>query len=196
MMNENIRLVVGLGNPGTPYQSTRHNAGRWFVDLFSNDLCASAPLESKFGYYKACLSPQGDKVYFFESKKYMNECGLSIAGFAKYYKIAAHQILVAYDEMDLPPGVIRLRRGGGCAGHNGLKDCIKHIKGDFYRLRIGVGRPLKGIDPANYVLSSPTYDEQNRINAIITDACHDARYVLEGSIELFMNKLHKINHGI
>lgn len=195
-MNESIRLFVGLGNPGVSYQSTRHNAGRWFVDQFSHDISNSAPLESKFGYYKAGLSKRGEKVYFFESKKYMNECGLSIAAFAKYYKIAAHQILIAYDEMDLPPGIVRLRQGGGCAGHNGLKDCIKHIKGDFYRLKIGIGRPLKGMDPANYVLSSPTHDQQNRIDAIITDARHDAHFFLEGSIELFMNKLHKINHGI
>ena len=196
-MNEGIRLFVGLGNPGTNYEHTRHNAGRWFIKQLLHKYNASNIKKGKQGYYAHFQAHPDQKVYCFESEKYMNECGQSISTFARFHKIEPHQILIVYDEMDLPPGSIRLKLGGGSSGHNGLKDCKRHIHSeDFYRLRIGVGRCAFSADAANYVLSSPTPTEREKIDAVIENACYYADCLINGKMDEFMNELHQINHGV
>ncbi len=193
--NQPIRLIVGLGNPGSIYQETRHNIGQRFTRLLADKLNAPGFKTASSGAYQKLTLPSQQQLFFFESTKYMNECGAGIARFAKYYKIAPNQILIAYDEMDLTPGSMRLKLGGGSAGHNGIKDCLLHLPSeDFVRLRVGIGRNAHG-ESSNYVLSSPNRDQLEKIDSIIDEACNYAELILQGHWDTFMNKLHCINYG-
>src|SRR5690606_8275070 len=136
-----IQLIVGLGNPGRDYEATRHNAGFWLVEELARRHGGSFRMEPRFRAEVARIRLAGREVWLAKPQDFMNNSGRVTAAVAAFYKIAPEAILVAHDELDLPPGGLRLKSGGGAGGHNGLKDLIAHVGEKFWRLRIGVGHP-------------------------------------------------------
>ena len=166
-----IQLLVGLGNPGPEHALDRHNAGFWFVDQIA--VAAGASLKPERGFFGdvARVRLQGRELWLLEPSTYMNRSGQSVGAFARFYKIAPENILVAHDELDLPPGGIRLKQGGGNGGHNGLKDIQAQLGSpDFWRLRLGIGHPGERNEVVNYVLKPPRREEQAEIDAAL-DRC-------------------------
>jgi PTH1 family peptidyl-tRNA hydrolase len=152
-----IKVMVGLGNPGREYQETRHNAGFLFLDYLANSAGAKWVHANQFSAEMAEFVSGRDKLLLLKPMTYMNKSGFSVARILNYYKIKPDQMLVVHDELELPEGVVKMKRDGGHAGHNGLRDIIAHINTrDFYRLRIGIGRPASGANIADYVLSKPS----------------------------------------
>ena len=161
------RLIVGLGNPGNEYEDNRHNLGFWFVDRLASDLKVSLTAQGKF-----CgrVARDGDR-WLLQPTTFMNHSGQAVAALARFYKIEAQEILVVHDELDLPPGTIRVKQGGGNGGHNGLKDIQAHLATpDFWRLRLGIGHPGERTEVINYVLKAPRREEQELIDRAI-DRC-------------------------
>ena len=164
------RLIVGLGNPGSEYEDNRHNLGFWFVDRLASQL-------------KVTLSPQGkffgrvgrlDDLWLLQPTTFMNRSGQAVVALARFYKILPDEILVVHDELDLQPGSIRLKLGGGNGGHNGLKDIQAHLTvPDFWRLRLGIGHPGERNEVVNYVLKAPRKEEQELIDHAL-DRCLNA----------------------
>ncbi len=161
------RLVVGLGNPGAEYEDNRHNLGFWFIDRLAQDLkVALAPQGKFFGH----VGRLGD-LWLLKPTTFMNRSGQAVVALARFYKIMPDEILVVHDELDLQPGVIRLKQGGGNGGHNGLKDIQAHLTTpDFWRLRLGIGHPGERNEVVNYVLKAPRREEQELIDRAI-DRC-------------------------
>ncbi len=170
-MTQGIRLIVGLGNVGAEYERTRHNAGFWFVDELAAGTRASFRSERKFFGEVARTSVDGQEVWLLKPATYMNLSGQAVQAVAAFYRIAPAEILVVHDELDLAPGDVRLKKGGGLAGHNGLKDISARIgTPDFWRLRIGIGHPrTQGLaqEVADFVLHPPRREEQTAIEAAI-----------------------------
>lgn len=164
------RLVVGLGNPGPEYEATRHNAGFWFVDRLAADLKVSLAPQAKF-FGRA---GRAGELWLLQPTTFMNRSGQAVAALANFYKIAPDEILVVHDELDLLPGGIRLKQGGGNGGHNGLKDIQSKLgTADFWRLRLGIGHPrtLNLAQPVvDFVLHPPRKEEQPEIDRAI-DRC-------------------------
>ena len=161
------RLIVGLGNPGNEYEDNRHNLGFWFLDRLASDL--KAPLVAQ-GKFLGRVARDGDR-WLLQPTTFMNHSGQAVAALARFYKIEAQEILVVHDELDLPPGTIRLKQGGGNGGHNGLKDIQAHLATpDFWRLRLGIGHPGERNEVINYVLKAPRREEQELIDRAI-DRC-------------------------
>lgn len=170
-MTSAISLVVGLGNPGPDYAATRHNAGAWLVDELARRGGAAFATEAKLGGELAKIVVAGRPLWLFKPSSYMNVSGVPVGRVANFYKISVEALLVAHDELELPPGEVRLKRGGGHAGHNGLRDLAKHVGADSWRLRIGIGRPEgKKMDVADYVLARPSRDERAWIDGAIDSA--------------------------
>lgn len=166
-----VSLVVGLGNPGRKYAGTRHNAGFWLTDELARRYLASFSAERKFHGALAKIRCANREVVLLEPTTYMNHSGRAVQAVASFFKIPAEAILVAHDEIDLPPGTVRLKRGGGHGGHNGLKDTAKALDTkDFGRLRIGVGHPGHRDDVIQYVLDTAGRSEQAAIERAIDDA--------------------------
>jgi PTH1 family peptidyl-tRNA hydrolase len=168
-MADPIRLVVGLGNPGREHEATRHNAGFWFADALAAQLGAAFAHESRF---HGALAKSGDGTRLLKPSTYMNLSGRAAAGVASFFAIPPAQILVAHDELDLPAGEVKLKFGGGVAGHNGLKDLRAQLgTADFWRLRIGIGHPRDSAIPqqpvVDYVLRPPLAIERRGIEASI-----------------------------
>lgn len=164
------RLIVGLGNPGAEYEDTRHNAGFWFVDRLARDLKVSLAPQGKF----LGLAARAGEVWLLQPTTFMNRSGHSVAALARFYKIAPEEVLVVHDELDLMPGAIRLKQGGGNGGHNGLKDIQSQLgTPNFWRLRLGIGHPrslsLKQ-EVVDFVLHRPRSEEQQEIDRAI-DRC-------------------------
>lgn len=187
-----IALIVGLGNPGPKYQSTRHNVGFWFVDNIAQTKGVSLKQETKFHGDVCKLVLDGFEVWLLKPMTFMNRSGLSVGNLARFYKIQTENILVVHDELDLPPGMIRLKQGGGHAGHNGLRDIIAQLGGgDFMRLRVGIGRPgAGGGEVVNYVLGSPPASERGKINEALAEANNLLPRIVKGEIQQAMNQLH------
>lgn len=161
------KLIVGLGNPGAEYEDTRHNVGFWFVERLARELKVSLSVQAKFHGIAGRL---GD-VWFLMPSTFMNRSGQSVAALARFYKIEPAETLVIHDELDISPGDIKVKFGGGNAGHNGLKDISAHYATpDFWRLRLGIGHPGDRTQVANYVLNRPRAEEQNAIEAAL-DRC-------------------------
>ncbi|MBP6653913.1 MAG: aminoacyl-tRNA hydrolase [Propionivibrio sp.] len=161
------RLVVGLGNPGAEYEDNRHNLGFWFVDRLARDLKVSLAPQGKFFGHVGRL----DDLWLLKPSTFMNRSGQAVVALARFYKIMPDEILVVHDELDLQPGVIRLKQGGGNGGHNGLKDIQAHLTTpDFWRLRLGIGHPGERNEVVNYVLKAPRREEQELIDQAI-DRC-------------------------
>ena len=161
------RLIVGLGNPGSEYADNRHNLGFWFVDRLARDLKIALQAQGKFFGHVARL----DDLWLLKPSTFMNRSGQAVAALARFYKIEPAEILVVHDELDLQPGGIRLKQGGGNGGHNGLKDIQASLASpDFWRLRLGIGHPGERNEVVNYVLKAPRREEQELIDQAL-DRC-------------------------
>lgn len=186
-----IRLIVGLGNPGREYEQTRHNAGFWWVDGIAAGKGAALAADRKFHGLAARLKVSGHEVWLLEPQTFMNRSGQGVAALAHFYKIAAEEILVVHDELDLPPGTVRLKQGGGHGGHNGLKDIVAHLgTPDFWRLRLGIGHPGNREEVVNYVLNPPRREEREQIDDAQKKALAVLPLLLVGDVQAAMLKLH------
>lgn len=187
-----IKLIVGLANPGAEYAATRHNAGAWYVDLLAERHNQPLKEESKFFGYTARLNISGEDVRLLVPTTFMNLSGKAVAAVANFYRIQPEEILVAHDELDLPPGVAKFKLGGGHGGHNGLKDIISKLGNNpgFHRLRIGIGHPGDKNKVVGFVLGKPPVSEQKLIDDAIDEAarCTDV-WLKEGLIKA-TNRLH------
>lgn len=188
-----IRLVVGLGNPGSRYADTRHNAGFWFVDGLASGQ-AFRP-ESKFMGQALRMSGDGGECWLFKPGAFMNRSGLPVKLIADYLKIPLNEILVAHDDLDLPAGAARVKWGGGHGGHNGLRDIFAHMGQDFWRLRIGVGHPGDRNKVIDYVLERPSKDDEAAINAALQSSLNVYADLRAGRFEKAMQALHGQQKG-
>jgi peptidyl-tRNA hydrolase, PTH1 family len=186
-----IRLIVGLGNPGREYESTRHNVGFQWVDELARIQKLSFKSEAKFHGVTARGQLQGHEILLLKPQTFMNVSGRSVVALVQFYKIAPAEMLVVHDDLDLPPGVARLKMGGGHGGHNGLKDIIAHLASkDFWRLRIGIGHPGDRAEVSDYVLNDPRREERELIVEAMRKAQEIAHLVIEGKTEAAMLKLY------
>lgn len=186
-----IKLIVGLGNPGREYEATRHNAGFWWVDNLSDELRVTLKPESKYAGLVARTQVDGQDVWLLEPQTFMNASGKAVGPLARFFKITPEEILVVHDELDLPPGVIRLKKGGGHGGHNGLKDIVTSIgSNEFWRLRIGIGHPGSREKVLGYVLGVPQKEEGELISEAISNSLRLAPQIIRGDFEAVMQALH------
>ncbi|MEO6975896.1 MAG: aminoacyl-tRNA hydrolase [Gallionella sp.] len=186
-----IRLIVGLGNPGREYETTRHNAGFLWVDELAREQKLNFKSEAKFHGLTARGQLHEHEVLLLKPQTFMNVSGRSVVALALFYKILPNQILVVHDELDLPPGSAKLKLGGGHGGHNGLKDIIAQLGSkDFWRLRVGIGHPGDRAEVMNYVLKAPRKEEQILIDEAMQRAQGVAQLIIEGKQEAAMLKLH------
>ena len=185
-----IKLIVGLGNPGRQYEKTRHNAGFLFLDALAQELGCIWSNESRFQGLFAEGSIANSKVLLLKPDTFMNRSGQSVGKIARYYKLNPEEILVVHDELDFNPGIVKLKKDGGHAGHNGLRDIIAHLGSkEFYRLRLGIGRPPVGKVVADFVLSSPSKQEwELLVNAFDLSRSFIGQMVV-GDMAAVMNKL-------
>ena len=195
-MNSPIKCVVGLGNPGREYEQTRHNAGFWFVDLLARSVGASFSKESKFHGEVA----KAGNVWLLKPTTFMNRSGQAVGALTKFYQISPEEILVAHDEMDLPPGGVKMKIGGA-AGSNGIKDIVSHLgTKDFWRLRIGIGHPrelagklggsMERPEVVDYVLHRPDVADQRAIDDVLNRSLDCWPLVAKGDMENAMLRLH------
>jgi peptidyl-tRNA hydrolase, PTH1 family len=186
-----IRLIVGLGNPGPEYEQTRHNAGFWLVDNLAGNTLTR---ESRYNALAAKTTIAGQEVWLLEPQTYMNRSGQSVGALARFYKIAPDDILVIHDELDLPPGSAKIKKGGSSGGHNGLKDITAALgTQDYWRLRIGIGHPRtlnSQQQVADYVLHRPRKEEQALINEAVEKSLDVIPMLCDGKFEAAMMKLH------
>ncbi len=191
-MSERIQLIVGLGNPGREYAHTRHNAGADFVAMVADEFRASWQEEKKFAGFTAQVLVGNQPVRLLLPTTYMNRSGQSVGAIANFYKIAPAQILVAHDELDLPPGTARLKTGGGHGGHNGLRDIISALgnQNGFARLRLGIGHPGNAKMVADYVLKKAPPAEFEQVADSIAQALRVLPDVVNGNMDKAMHALH------
>lgn len=195
-MAQPLRLLIGLGNPGRRYAATRHNAGAWFVDRLAKALALEFRSESRFHSAVArARAADGADFMLAVPQSYMNESGVPVAALARYYRVSLPEMLVAHDELDLKPGSIKLKLGGGSAGHNGLKDIIEQLgEAGFWRLRIGIGHPRDALagdqEVPDYVLHPPRTEEKPLIDEAIARALAVWPALAAGDTERAMLALH------
>ena len=188
-----IRLVVGLGNPGKEYERSRHNAGFWLVERFAMQNHVALRKDAKFQALVGRLDPSGSNpgAWLLLPQTFMNRSGSPVQMLAGFFKIKPEEILVVHDELDFEPGVARLKQGGGIAGHNGLRDISQKIAShDYWRLRLGVGKPQPGREGADYVLEKPLAEEKAAIDASIDKALALLPQMMAGDMQGAMNQLH------
>ena len=192
-----IRLLVGLGNPGPEYQFTRHNAGFWWIDAAARALRTQlSPDRAYFGQVARINRPGSDSagdgpLWLLKPQTYMNLSGKSVAALARFFKIEPAQILVIHDELDLPPGQIKLKLGGSHAGHNGLRDIHAQLgTADYWRLRLGIGHPGVKAEVVDYVLRKPAADHRAAIEQAIDGSMVSLDLLLAGDMNKAMMKLH------
>lgn len=186
-----VQLIVGLGNPGAEYEGTRHNAGFWFADAVARGAGAAFRRESKFHGELCKATVAGNPVWLLKPMTYMNRSGLSVATLSRFYKIPPEQILVAHDELDLPPGTAKFKQGGGHGGHNGLRDTIAHLSSNqFQRLRLGIGHPGSSHMVTNFVLGRFGKQERSLFDQVIDEACLALPDLINGQTAKAMTKLH------
>jgi PTH1 family peptidyl-tRNA hydrolase len=197
-----IKLIAGLGNPGAEYAATRHNAGFWWVDQLAREFGAGLRDDRRMhGFVARAAMPTGD-VWLLQPQTFMNRSGLSVVALARFHKILPDEILVVHDELDLAPGTVRLKMGGGSGGHNGIKDITAHLGvPDYWRLRVGIGHPRDALpegakaagarpDVANFVLKPPRREEQALIDAGLERSLAILPLFLKGETERAMMLLH------
>jgi len=189
-MKATIKLFVGLGNPGDKYAATRHNAGFWWVDLIAAQTNSTLSIGAKMFGIIGKLSPNSDK-WLLKPSTFMNASGKAVAAMAHYYKIKPEEILVIHDELDLPAGQCKLKFSGGHGGHNGLRDIHAALgSSNYWRLRIGIDHPGDKNQVSNYVLKTPTKDEQTAIDNSIYDSSKVIELLVKGEFDEAMLKLH------
>jgi len=183
-----LKLIVGLGNPDPEYLRTRHNAGFWFIDELARKHGASLRRDSKHQGELARVRIAGEEVWLLKPLTYMNRSGGPTRSVASFYKIPVEEILVAHDELDFEPGVVKLKQGGGAAGNNGIKDIMATMGANFWRLRIGVGKPpATGIE---HVLSRPSAADERAIHECIALGIEAVPIIIEQGGQRAMNRLH------
>lgn len=186
-----IQLVAGLGNPGAKYEQTRHNAGFWFVDEVARQYHARFSFESKYKSEIVRCSIAGSDCRLQKPMDFMNRSGLPVASLASFYQIPRSSILIVHDDLDLSPGTVKLKKGGGHGGHNGLRDLIPHLGGnDFLRLRIGIGHPGHRDDVVDYVLKNASSDDRAVIDQAIGEAVRALPDIIAGNLDKAMKELH------
>ena len=179
-----IKLFVGLGNPGSDYEATRHNAGFWWIDALARELKATLVPERSYHGLVARTSVHGQSVWLLQPQTFMNLSGKSVAALARFFKIQPEEILVAHDELDIPPGQVKLKRGGSHAGHNGLRDIHAQLGSpDYWRLRIGIGHPGIKAEVANWVLKKPSPDQRMLIEDSIEHSLKAHAAMLAGDMD-------------
>ncbi|MDG2046037.1 MAG: aminoacyl-tRNA hydrolase [Halioglobus sp.] len=190
-----IKLIVGLGNPGSDYRGTRHNAGADFVEDLAKACGASLHEESKFFGLTGRGTLSGHDLRLLIPTTFMNLSGKAVAATAGFFKIVPQQILIAHDELDIPPGSARFKKGGGHGGHNGLRDIVPALgnNNDFYRLRIGIGHPGHASKVTGHVLSPPSQAEQEGITACSAEAIAALPLLLDGDDTKAMTRLHSFS---
>ncbi len=186
-----IRLFVGLGNPGTEYEGTRHNAGFWWVEAVARQLGATLrPEHAYHGLVARVNRPGAEPVWLLEPMTYMNLSGKSVAALARFFKIAPDEILVAHDELDIEPGQLKVKKGGGSAGHNGLKDITAQLgTPDYWRLRLGIGHPGHRAEVVNWVLRKPAPEQREAIEQCIAKSLDALPLLLDGPMDRAVAKL-------
>ena len=178
-----IKLLVGLGNPGTEYESTRHNAGFWWIDTVARDLKVHLQPDRAYHGLVARTSVHGQHIWLLEPQTFMNVSGKSVAALARFFKIQPDEILVAHDELDIQPGEAKLKLGGSHAGHNGLRDIHAQLGTDqYWRLRIGIGHPGVKSEVANWVLKKPAPDQRSAIEDCVTRTSLALPHLLSGDM--------------
>ena len=188
-----LKLIVGLGNPGPQYARTRHNAGWWFIDALAAGAGASWRAEPR-RHGELARARLGDtELWLLKPTDYMNRSGAAVSAVSSFYRIAPAEVLVAHDDIDLPPGVCRLKQGGGHGGHNGLRDVIAHIGAEFWRLRFGVGHPGDRDLVIDAVLDRPTAAEQQAIDESLQRALAALATMLTEGAQKAMHRLHSGN---
>lgn len=192
-----IRLIVGLGNPGPEYEQTRHNAGFWLVDNLANSLPGTRlQRDSRYNAMLAKTSINGQDVWLLEPLTFMNRSGQSVGALARFFKIAADEVLVVHDELDLMPGIARLKKGGSAGGHNGLKDITAALgTQDYWRLRLGIGHPRSlnlQQQVADFVLHRPRREDQELIEQAIDKSLLVMPQIVDGKFEAATMKLHTV----
>ena len=186
-----IRLIVGLGNPGPEYEDTRHNAGFWWVEQAARQLGGQLAHDRAYHGLVARVNQPDGPVWLQLPLTYMNLSGKAVAPLARFFKIAPAEILVVHDELDLPPGQMKLKQGGGNGGHNGLKDIQAQLgSGDFWRLRLGIGHPGVKSEVAAYVLRKPPAAEREAIEKNIDDSLKALPQLLAGDLAGAQLKVH------
>ncbi len=184
-------IVVGLGNPGGEHASDRHNAGFWFVDALANDLHETLNLDKRFFSETAKARMGGRTVHLVKPANFMNNSGQGVAAVLNFFKLSPEKMLVVHDELDLPPGIIKLKKGGGHGGHNGLRDIIaKTGSKDFWRLRVGIGHPGHKSAVSGYVLKRAPSDQQRLMDDALNLALTQATTIIDGDVKKATQELH------
>lgn len=190
-MADAIQLVVGLGNPGEKYTATRHNAGFWFLEELARRHGGSLRSEARFFGETTRITVDGHEVHLLKPMTFMNRSGQSVAALARFFKLPVASILLAHDELDLAPGTVRLKRGGGHGGHNGLRDTERALGSrDYLRLRLGIGHPGDASLVTPWVLGRPAADDRIAIEQAIDRAADAMPQLIAGELERVMNELH------
>lgn len=186
-----LRLIVGLGNPGPEYAQTRHNAGFWLVDELARQHGGHFRPDTKYHGETCRIVLADQELWLLKPMTYMNRSGQAVAALARFHKIPLSAILVVHDDLDLPPGTVRMKQGGGHGGHNGLRDLIAQLGGnDFNRLRLGIGHPGASRDVLDHVLRRAPRSEQELLEQAITDALREMPRLLTGQWERAIQALH------
>ncbi|TXK65146.1 aminoacyl-tRNA hydrolase [Alkalisalibacterium limincola] len=186
-----LRLIIGLGNPGPEHLRTRHNAGFWFLDALALRLGAKLAVDGKLYGESAKVEIAGEPVWLLKPATYMNRSGQSVGAALRYFKIEPEQCLVAHDDLDLPPGVARLKFDGGHGGQNGLRDIVRHLgHGRFHRLRIGIGHPGNKDRVTPWVLGRPSVDDEAAMLRAISEALDVTPLIVGEETNEAMKRLH------
>jgi peptidyl-tRNA hydrolase, PTH1 family len=190
-----IKLIAGLGNPGSEYRGTRHNAGADFVEALARQCGCALRVEAKFNGLTGRVTFSGHDLRLLIPTTFMNRSGMAVAAMAEFFKIEPQHILIAHDELDIPPGSARFKQGGGHGGHNGLRDIIPALGNnpDFYRLRIGIGHPGHASRVTGYVLGVPSPQDRERMDACIEEAIAALPLLLDGDSTKAMTRLHSFS---
>jgi len=179
-----IKLLVGLGNPGPEYEDTRHNAGFWLLDAYARELKLSWAIDNSYWGLVARTQFQGYKVWLLKPQTFMNVSGKSVGALARFFKIQPEEILVAHDELDIEPGQVKVKKGGGHAGHNGLRDIHAQLgSSDYWRLRLGVGHPGDKAEVLNWVLKKPSPDHRKSLEEAMARCVKALPLLLSGEME-------------
>jgi peptidyl-tRNA hydrolase, PTH1 family len=186
-----LKLIVGLGNPGPEHADTRHNAGFWFVERLLRQYGGSLRPHARYHGEVGRIEIDGRELWLLKPQSYMNRSGMAVGALAAYLRIPAAAMLIAHDELDLEPGIVRLKQGGGAGGHNGLKDVISQVGESFWRLRFGIGHPGDRDEVIDYVLRRPSRAELELIEVATVEALAAMPRLLAEGAERVMNQLHR-----
>ncbi len=185
-----LSIIAGLGNPEEKHERTLHNAGFWFADAMARKYDGDFRYEKKFDAECCKATIDGNEIWLVKPQSYMNLSGGPVRAMLDYYRLSVEQLLVAHDEIDLPPGTVRLKQGGGHGGHNGMRDVIQHCGRDFLRLRLGVGHPGQKDNVTGYVLKKASSDVEVEILKNVDEAANVMPLLIESGINAAMKELH------